>query len=318
MEHGNDTILADTIDNNDRLIKRTIKDAVFTSVFRDRSNVAVLYRDLHPDQSDVDENDVEIVTLEKVVSPGRINDLGFVVRNRILCLVEAQTVRMRSIMIRNLLYLSDTYQRIMRERDLTVYDVSEGEIPIWEIYVIYPREKGKDGGVKVQLHDSIPKNLFDLSGGRDIQVGSDGVISDYANVCERIDRIITEEGNGKDALRELIEECRGKDGVIEKFIVSREAEIMDMFEEMWTWEGSVRAYARYLRKVSIAEGKAEGMAEGRAVGMAEGRAVGMAEGRAEGKAEEDAKIIRNMLDKGYTPKQIEEITGISFSENQQI
>ena len=288
MDNGNDgAFRTDMKDDNDRLIKRTIKDAVFTSVFRDRSNVAVLFRDLHPDQADVDESDVEIVTLGNVISPGRINDLGFVVRNRILCLVEAQTVRMRAMMLRNLVYLSDTYQRIMRGKDLTVYDVSEGDIPVWEMYVIYPREKGKDGGVRVQLHDHISKDLFDLSGGRDIQVDSEGVISDYANVCERIDRIITEEGNGKKALRELIEECRGKDGIIERFIVSREMEIMDLFEEMWTWEGSVRAYVRYQSKISKAEGLAEGEAKGKAI------------------------IFKNMLDKGYSPEEIEEITGVS-------
>ena len=228
-----------------RMIRRTIKDLVFTTVFKERINVATLYKDLHPEHTDVSEEDVEIVTLENVISTGETNDLGFVVNNRLLCLVEAQTVRMKAILLRNLVYLADTYKRMMQSRNLTVYDVDEKDMHVWEMYVIYPRDKGKNGGIRVHMYDSIPRNLFDLSAGKDIVVDTKGLINDYANVCGTIDRIITEEGNGKKALRELIEECRGKDGIIERFIVSRETEIMDLFEEMWTREGSIRACNRY-------------------------------------------------------------------------
>ena len=82
------------------------------------------------------------------------------------------------------------------------------------------------------------------------------------------------------------------------------------------------------RAEGLTEGRAEGLAEGRAKGLAEGRAKGLAEGRAEGltKGREEGhakglaegeknktiEIANNAIAMGFSPEQIQKMTGLSL------
>ena len=70
-------------------------------------------------------------------------------------------------------------------------------------------------------------------------------------------------------MKDLIGYCRQKGGVLSGYIVSREAEIMGLYEEMWTREGNIEAREKEIRRISLEEGRAEGLAEGLAEGKAE-------------------------------------------------
>ena len=59
-------------------------------------------------------------------------------------------------------------------------------------------------------------------------------------------------------------------------------------------------------------GHAEGLAEGRAEGLAEGRAEGLAEGRAEGEKNKAIEIANNAIAMGFSPEQIQKMTGLSI------
>ena len=52
--------LADT-----RTVKRKAKDSVFTVLFQDINNVYELYKELHPEDTEVTVDDIHIETLEK-------------------------------------------------------------------------------------------------------------------------------------------------------------------------------------------------------------------------------------------------------------
>ena len=60
-----------------------------------------------------------------------------------------------------------------------------------------------------------------------------------------------------------------------------------------------------------AEGRVEGRAEGRVEGRAEGRVEGKAEGKIEGRAKEKDYIIKKLLDRKMSIKDIASIVGIS-------
>lgn len=72
--------------------KRTIKDSVFTNLFQDKKYLLQLYKALHPEDSDVTEDEIADVTIKHVLIDADYNDLGFSVGNRLMILVESQSL----------------------------------------------------------------------------------------------------------------------------------------------------------------------------------------------------------------------------------
>ena len=60
----------------------------------------------------------------------------------------------------------------------------------------------------------------------------------------------------------------------------------------------------------IKEGIMQGRKEGRKEGLVEGRKEGILVGVKKGKADEKLDIAKKMKEKGYSTKEIEELTGI--------
>ena len=84
-------------------MKRSVKDSVFTYLFKQPEYTRQLYLALHPEDTDVKESDFKLVTLENVLTTGFYNDLGIQVRNRLILLVEAQSTFSVNIALRMLL-----------------------------------------------------------------------------------------------------------------------------------------------------------------------------------------------------------------------
>ena len=91
------------------LAKYTVKDSVFTDLFKDKKYTLMLYKALHNEDNDVTEDDIKPITLENVLMANMYNDLGFSVKNKIFILTEAQSTWSVNIIIRMLMYLAETY-----------------------------------------------------------------------------------------------------------------------------------------------------------------------------------------------------------------
>ena len=80
--------------------KRKIKDSLFIFLFQIKRYLLELYKVLHPEDTTVTENDIQIVTLNTVLVNGIYNDLGFLVRDKLLILVESQSTWSKNIVYR--------------------------------------------------------------------------------------------------------------------------------------------------------------------------------------------------------------------------
>ncbi len=90
--------------------KRTAKNSVFLDLFQDKKNLLKLYKTLHPEDEDATEETLDIVTIDNVLTDNLYNDLGIMVgNNRLLLLLEAQSLWSVNILIRILLYLAQSY-----------------------------------------------------------------------------------------------------------------------------------------------------------------------------------------------------------------
>lgn len=125
----------------DSKVNRKSKDSVFCDLFSDPKYILQLYSVLHPEDDVTKVTDITLVTLENQILRLQYNDLGFIVGNRLMILVEEQSFWSLNILIRFLPYLGDTYQRYIRNNGLDVYDAKPVMIPKPEFYVVYPKDR---------------------------------------------------------------------------------------------------------------------------------------------------------------------------------
>lgn len=134
-------------------INRNIKDSVFCDLFGRPEYLIQLYRSLHPEDTETQEDDLTIVTLSRLFVREIYNDLGFLVGNRLLVLVEAQSSWSENIVVRFLMYLGETYRRYIEKNDLDLYTTRKVEIPKPELYVIYTGDR-KEKPKTISLRNS--------------------------------------------------------------------------------------------------------------------------------------------------------------------
>ena len=89
-EQRND--VAVNAENESNVVKYTIKDSVFTSLFKDKKYLIQLYRALHPEDTGTTENDLKDVTVRNVLVDDIYNDIGFTVGSTLLILIEVQSL----------------------------------------------------------------------------------------------------------------------------------------------------------------------------------------------------------------------------------
>ena len=82
----------------DDKIERNVKDSVFCDLFKDPENILELYQALYPEDTTTTVNDLTLITLSRVIVRTMFNDLGFIVGNRLIVLVEAQSTWTENIL----------------------------------------------------------------------------------------------------------------------------------------------------------------------------------------------------------------------------
>ncbi len=265
-----------------QVAKRTMKDSIFTHAFRDPKNILLLYKELHPEDVSVTENDIEVVTLENILVDGPVNDVGFIVGDTVLCMAEAQTTRMKGILLRYFIYLAHTLERYMMDRRINYYSANEDNIPVWEMYVIFSKKAGIEGGPQIWRFDSIGGNLFDISNRTIVNIRKGGIVEEYTELCEMIDNVISQYGHGKDALKRIFDICKERDGPLTEFIESKEFEIMTLYEQLWTKEGNIQ--------------------------------MNIEEAERRGRSDEQIRISLSMLNDGVPPETVSKYTGLSLTD----
>ena len=121
--------------------KHKIKDSVFTNLFQDKKYLLQLYKALHPEDSDITEDEIADITIKHVLIDGDYNDLGFSVGNRLMVLVESQSTWTYNIIIRALMYLVQTYHDYFKRANQNLYGSKKVNIPKPELYMIYTGDK---------------------------------------------------------------------------------------------------------------------------------------------------------------------------------
>ena len=285
-------------------MKRSVKDSVFTYLFKQPEYTRQLYLALHPEDTDVKESDFKLVTLENVLTTGFYNDLGIQVRNRLILLVEAQSTFSVNIALRMLLYLAGTYKEYIEEQKLDLYGSHPVEIPRPELYVVYTGDRKE---IPETLHLS---DLYQGAGSAEVEVkvlrddGTGDILDQYVQFCKIADEQREKYGLTQQAIDETIRICIAEN-VLAPFLASRQKEVLEIMVTLFDQEKIAEIHDYNVAKAARQEGHQLGREEGRAEGREEGirAVVGMLRSMSVEKKQIAQKLVEQF---GLLPQDAEE------------
>ena len=227
----------------EEVVKYTVKDSLFTNLFRKKKYLIQLYRALHPEDTEATEEDLHDVTVSNVLVNDIYNDVGFRIGSTLLILIESQSTWTVNIIFRALMYLVQTYREYFKETKQDIYKSKKLEMPVPELYVIYTGTR-KDRPEEI----SLSKEFF---GGKDICLdvkvkmiydGKEGdIISQYVKFTKVCNEQVALYGRTRKAIKETIRICKDKN-VLKEYLESREQEVLDMLMELYDQEEVMRSY----------------------------------------------------------------------------
>ena len=248
--------------------KHTIKDSVFTTLFGEPKYALQLYQTIHPEDTCVAEADCSTITLENILLKGQMyNDLGLLVRSRLIFLVEAQSTFSVNIVIRLLLYVAKTYQEYVEDRKLNLYSGTAVTVPRPELYMVYTGKK-RDVPELLRLSD-----LYEGPGSIEVEVkvlrggGTRSILDQYIRFCEIWDEVRVVQGSGVDAVDLLLRRCLSEQ-ILTEFLAKHKKEVVDMMVTLFSQEKATEIHEYNLVKDAEDRGRKEGRKEGRDEGIA--------------------------------------------------
>ena len=143
LSYRGDGMKDDTKQKQEIKAKRTAKNSVFLDLFQNKSYLLKLYKTLHPEDTAATEDSLTDVTIENVLTDNLYNDLGFIVGNKLMILIEAQSTWTMNILVRVLLYLAQSYHEYFQRTRQNYYKSKKVKMPKPELYVIFTGNKGQ-------------------------------------------------------------------------------------------------------------------------------------------------------------------------------
>ena len=229
--------------NDDGIVKHTLKDSVFTSLFKEKRYLMQLYQALHPEDTEATEKDLHDVTVSNVLVNDIYNDVGFRVGSTLLILIESQSTWTVNIIFRALMYLVQTYREYFRETKQNIYNSKKLKMPKPEIYVIY------SGDRKTRPEEiSFSEEFFD---GEEVCLnvkvkmiydGKEGdIISQYVAFTKVCNEQVKVYGRTRKAIKETIRICKDRN-VLREYLERKEQEVLSMLMELYDQEEVMRSY----------------------------------------------------------------------------
>ena len=236
------------------LPKRNVKDSVFTDLFGNIKYLYQIYQALHPEDTETQPEDLRIITLENVIVNDIYNDLGFIVGERLICLIEAQATWTMNILVRVLLYYAKTLKEYLEEGQVDLYSTVKAVIPKPEFYVVYVGERG-DKPEEIRLSEEFfPGEEIDL----DITVkmlygDTDDIIGEYVAFTKIYTEQYQKYGRTEKAIREAIRICKDKN-VLREYLESREKEVVNIMNLLFDEEYIMAAHDKTVRQAGYNQG----------------------------------------------------------------
>ena len=239
--------------------KRNTKDSVFTHLFSFPEYQLELYRALHPDDLDVSEADIKTITRDCVVATHEHNDLGLLIKDRLMVFVEAQSSWSANIVIRLMSYAVQSLMDYFRERDVYLFSSTKAECPRIELYAIFSFERENMPETLSLRDEFFPDSGSDLDATVHViryDENKTNIVQQYIMFCRVFNDQLKKYGYAQQTIRETLRICQDKN-ILAKYIKKLEGEIMDIMTYMFDEENNKRLFGLDQRRLGKREGKRE-------------------------------------------------------------
>ena len=194
----------------------------------------------------VNESEIRSVTLHPILLNQPYNDLGVLVRDKLLIFVEAQSTWSMNVLIRLLIYLALSYGEYIKVRELNIYGTKPLALPTPEFYVIYTGDR-KDCPAKL----SLAKDFFgedkpsdvDLTAHIMTDAADGGIAGQYIRFCKVFNEQVKIHGYKEKAIAETLRICRDEK-ILTEYLKEREKEVVTVMTMLFDQEYAVNAYAK--------------------------------------------------------------------------
>lgn len=283
---------------------------MFRDLFGERKYALQLYQAIHPEDTDVTEEDIGNVTIKNVFTDQEYNDLGMTVREKLLLMLEAQSSWTMNIIIRIFLYLAHTWNEYIESTKQNRYGSKKLAVPRPELYVIYSGDrKARPEWIRLSEEffegnkEYLEVNVKVLYGD-----GKGDIISQYVDFTKVYNEQIRLHGKTREAVLETIRICKDRN-VLKEYLSGRGKEVVNIMMGLFDQEKAVEQFANEKKE----EGRVEGRKEGRAEGKLEGKIEAAINMKAEGLPE---SMIAKILNVGLNIVQ-EWVTGTAVTRERE-
>ena len=227
------------------IAKRKTKDSVFLDLFQNKSYLLKLYKTLHPEDTTATEDSLTNVTIENVLTDNLYNDLGFIVDNKLMILVEAQSTWTMNILVRVLLYLAQSYHEYFQRTSQNYYKSRKVKMPRPELYIIYTGNKGRKPD-KIALSKEFFEGVdIDIEVKAKVIYESDtnDIINQYIIFCKVFNEQTKQHGMTRKAIIETIRICKDRN-VLKEYLAQREKEVVTIMMSLFDEEQIMKSFIK--------------------------------------------------------------------------
>jgi hypothetical protein len=267
------------------------KDSVFSWLFSDTEILRELYGALKGVKLPPGVP-VVINTLEDVLFKARVNDISFMIGDKIVVLIEHQSTINENMPLRLLLYIVRVYEKIIGDKD--IYHRKRIPLPLPEFIVLYNGTAPYPDESILKLSDSfsglselglakpefLPLELvarvYNINKGHNEPIiRRCKTLEGYSDFIAKVRGYEEEVKTRDEAMQAAINDCI-KNDILKEFLETHATEVINMLLTEWNWDDAL--------------------------------AVREEEGREEGREE----VARNALLEGASIEFVQKITGLDF------
>jgi len=240
---------------------RNHKDSVFTRLFSEKSNLLELYSAISG-KSYPESTKIEIVTLSDVLYMNQINDIAFVMEDRLIVLIEHQASINNNMPLRMLQYLSAEYDMIVDRKNL--YKQKRIMIPSPEFIVLYNGDKKFPDYKELKLSDSykfktpdlyleLVVRIYNINKGRNAEMAlKSPILSGYEEFIAQIKENL-KSMELRDAIKLAVKTCISKN-ILVSFLERHSSEVLNMLiRGEWNIEEAIAVRCEETREDTLEE-----------------------------------------------------------------
>ena len=243
---------------------RNYKNSVFTLLFSEKEKLLELYNAVSG-QNYPESTEIEIITLSDVLFMEQLNDIAFVLDDKLVVLIEHQSTVNENMPLRMLQYMAREYQKITDKRDL--YKKQLVKIPTPEFIVLYNGKEEFPDFKELKLSDAfkckrenylleLTVQVYNINKGRNAGIAERSpALNGYSELVAEVNKNSNTGMNREEAIKAAIKACMSKN-ILLYFFEKHSYEVENMLLTGWNLKDALEVE----REEGIEIGEARGEA----------------------------------------------------------